>query len=111
MPIYEYACTSCGHRFERKQGFHETPVTTCPICSGPVRKVLHPVGVVFKGSGWYITDSRPRPTESTATDTQKAGESKTEAPTTEKKTEARQGETSAATSRPATPSTDSKSAR
>lgn len=97
MPIYEYACTSCGHRFERKQGFHETPVMTCPVCSSPVRKVLHPVGVVFKGSGWYITDSRPRPTESTA---QKTDESKTETPTAEKKPEAKQAETPAAASTP-----------
>ena len=58
MPIYEYECTVCKRRFERFQSFSEAPVTACPDCGGPVRKVLQPVGIVFKGSGWYKTDSR-----------------------------------------------------
>jgi len=62
MPLYEYACTCCGYRFERRQSFHDAPVTECPECGQTVRKVLHPTGIVFKGSGWYITDSRkPEP--------------------------------------------------
>lgn len=58
MPIYEYACTSCGHRFEVRQGFSDAPVEDCTQCGARVRRVLHPAGVIFKGSGWYITDSR-----------------------------------------------------
>ena len=58
MPIYEYACGSCGHRFERKQRFSDEPIAVCPECGSSVRRVLHPAGVIFKGSGWYVTDSR-----------------------------------------------------
>ena len=58
MPTYEYECRDCSVRFERMQRFSDEPVKTCPECGGMVRRVLHPVGIVFKGSGWYITDSR-----------------------------------------------------
>ena len=58
MPIYEYACKSCGHRFEQKQSFHDEPVAVCPECGEQVQRVLHPAGIIFKGSGWYVTDSR-----------------------------------------------------
>jgi putative FmdB family regulatory protein len=58
MPTYEYECLACKHRFERVQKFSDAPVTECPECGSQVRKVLFPAGVVFKGSGWYITDSR-----------------------------------------------------
>ena len=59
MPIYEYECRNCGRRFERLQSFHDEPVRVCPHCGGETRRVLQPVGVIFKGSGWYSTDSRP----------------------------------------------------
>jgi putative FmdB family regulatory protein len=58
MPTYEYACTSCGHQIEVFQRFTEDPLTTCGVCGGPLRKVFHPAGIVFKGSGFYATDSR-----------------------------------------------------
>ena len=58
MPTYEYACTSCGERLEVVQRFSDDPLTECPACSGALRKVFSPVGVVFKGSGFYKTDSR-----------------------------------------------------
>ena len=58
MPLYDYQCNQCGHRFEVRQGIKEDPLTVCPQCGGPVRRVIHPVGIVFKGSGFYITDSR-----------------------------------------------------
>jgi putative FmdB family regulatory protein len=58
MPTYEYECRACSVHFERLQRFSDAPVQTCPECGGTVRRVLHPVGIVFKGSGWYITDSR-----------------------------------------------------
>ena len=59
MPTYEYECLACKHRFERFQKFSEPPVSECPECGSTVRKVLFPAGIVFKGSGWYVTDSRP----------------------------------------------------
>jgi len=60
MPTYQYACTSeaCGLQFERVQAFTDSAITDCPECSGRVRKVYGSVGVVFKGSGFYRTDSR-----------------------------------------------------
>ena len=60
MPTYQYACkeSACGHRFEAVQSFSDDPLTSCPVCQGQVRKVFSAVGVVFKGSGFYRTDSR-----------------------------------------------------
>lgn len=58
MPIYEYECESCGIHFEKIQSVNAEPIRQCPECSGQVHKVLHPAGIIFKGSGWYITDSR-----------------------------------------------------
>lgn len=58
MPIYEYQCTSCGERFEVKQRFTDDPLTSCPECGGAVRRILYPAGIIFKGSGFYITDNR-----------------------------------------------------
>ena len=56
MPLYEYECKKCGHRFERIQKFSDKPVTRCPECGGKVEQVLHAPAVQFKGSGWYVTD-------------------------------------------------------
>ena len=58
MPTYQYACTECGHRFEQVQAFSDASLTVCPNCGGKLRKVYGSVGVVFKGSGFYRTDSR-----------------------------------------------------
>jgi hypothetical protein len=58
MPTYEYACTKCGHQFEAFQSFSDEALTECPECKGEVQKVYSNVGVVFKGSGFYKTDSR-----------------------------------------------------
>ncbi len=58
MPIYEYACTACGERTEAKQGFADLPLEDCPRCGGRLRKLYSPVGIVFKGSGFYSTDAR-----------------------------------------------------
>jgi putative FmdB family regulatory protein len=58
MPIYEYVCKDCGYEFERMQPFSAEPLKKCPLCAGSVRRVISPVGVIFKGSGWYITDSK-----------------------------------------------------
>ncbi|HZJ50723.1 MAG TPA: FmdB family zinc ribbon protein [Actinomycetota bacterium] len=58
MPIYEYACTACGERTEAKQGFDDPPLQECPVCGGKLRKLYSPVGIVFKGSGFYSTDKK-----------------------------------------------------
>lgn len=59
MPVYEYQCKNCGERFEKIQPVMSDPLTECLLCGqGPIRRVLHPVGVIFKGSGWYVTDNR-----------------------------------------------------
>ena len=58
MPTYQYACTECGHAFEQVQSFSEESLTVCPQCAGRLRKVFSAAGVVFKGSGFYRTDSR-----------------------------------------------------
>jgi putative FmdB family regulatory protein len=60
VPIYEYECDACRSRFERRQGFHDEPVAECPECQGPVRRLIHPAPIIFKGSGFYVTDSRGR---------------------------------------------------
>jgi putative FmdB family regulatory protein len=61
MPTYEYACKRCGHRVEVVQSMSEEPLTVCGVCGGELRKVFHPAGVLFKGSGFYSTDSRGSP--------------------------------------------------
>jgi putative FmdB family regulatory protein len=66
MPTYEYACRVCGHRFETVQSMKDDALTVCPECGGELRKVLHAAGIVFKGSGFYATDNRPKPKEETA---------------------------------------------
>ncbi len=84
MPVYEYQCRACGERFDLKQSFSDEPIKVCPKCGGETRRVLHPPGIVFKGSGWYITDSRPSPSESeggTSSQTADKGEKKESQPT------------------------------
>ena len=68
MPTYQYACTSsgCGNEFELVQSFTDPAASECPLCAGPVRKVFSAVGVVFKGSGFYRTDSRSGSTSAEA---------------------------------------------
>ncbi|HVK26959.1 MAG TPA: FmdB family zinc ribbon protein [Nocardioides sp.] len=65
MPTYQYRCSECGHAFEQVQSFSDDALTVCPECNGVLRKVFNSVGVVFKGSGFYKTDSRSSTTSST----------------------------------------------
>jgi putative FmdB family regulatory protein len=58
VPTYQYTCTECGEPLEAVQKFSDEPLTVCPACGGRLRKVFSPVGIVFKGSGFYRTDSR-----------------------------------------------------
>ena len=65
MPIYEYECRHCGHHFELKQGFHDKPQAECPECKKKARRVFHSSPIIFKGSGFYVTDHR-KSSETTA---------------------------------------------
>jgi putative FmdB family regulatory protein len=56
--MYVYKCDDCGNHFEQLQKFSDKPLKTCPRCKGHVKRVIHPTGIVFKGSGWYVNDSR-----------------------------------------------------
>ncbi|MDT7538834.1 MAG: hypothetical protein QOI82_2419 [Actinomycetota bacterium] len=96
MPTYQYACTACGEQLEAVQSFTDAALTECPVCGGALRKVFSAVGVVFKGSGFYKTDSRKRPSE---------GGSKTE--TAAKTDSAPKTETKSSDSKPAAASTAS----
>ena len=58
MPIYEYECPECQHRFDKKQSFHDEPRADCPECQAPARRVFHPAPIIFKGSGFYVTDHK-----------------------------------------------------
>ena len=66
MPTYQYACTACGEQLEAVQSFSDASLTICPACGGTLRKVFSAVGVVFKGSGFYKTDSRAGATDASA---------------------------------------------
>ena len=79
MPTYVYACDSCGNQFERFQSFKDEPLQTCPTCASAVRRVFQPVGIVFKGSGWYVNDSR-KPNSATVSGDDSAGKAE-KAPT------------------------------
>jgi putative FmdB family regulatory protein len=83
MPTYLYRCSDCGHSFDFFQKFADDPLTECPECGGPIRRVPQPVGIVFKGSGWYVNDSRDakKSTSKTSSDSpdKSAGDAKTKA--------------------------------
>jgi putative FmdB family regulatory protein len=94
MPIYEYLCNDCGHRMERFQSLRDAPLTVCPVCEGHLRKLMSPAGIIFKGSGWYKTDSRgANGTGNGATPDTKASETKGDAAAA---TAAKSGEASTA---------------
>ena len=88
MPIYEYKCEN-GHVFDVMQKLSEDPLTTCPECGAPVRKVLHPVSIAFKGSGFYSTDYKAagsQKTETTRNGEKKEGAAEKKGSSTEKTT-------------------------
>ena len=89
MPLYEYQCDACTHRFERIQKFSDPPADACPKCGGPVRKLLSSPAIQFKGSGWYITDYARKggsPESKSDTKSESTTETKSESKT-ESKTE------------------------
>jgi putative FmdB family regulatory protein len=93
MPLYEYECTKCGHRFEKIQKFSDNPVKKCPECGGRVEKTISAPAVQFKGSGWYVTDYAKKSGGSSASseskDSKDAKDSK-DSKKDEKKTEAKE---------------------
>ena len=84
VPTYQYACTECGHEFEQFQSFSEDALTECPECQGRLRKLFNAVGVVFKGSGFYRTDSRSGSSATVPAASSESGSTKTEASTATK---------------------------
>jgi putative FmdB family regulatory protein len=86
VPIYEYACTACGERTEARQGFDDPPLEECPRCGGRLRKLYSPVGIVFKGSGFYSTDAKGsgRPSEKKESKPADAKPEKSTSPSTDK---------------------------
>jgi putative FmdB family regulatory protein len=74
MPTYSYKCTNCGHRFDKEQRITESPLQECPVCAGHVRRVISQVGVVFKGTGFYVTDNRGGTSANGKGKTEKKGE-------------------------------------
>lgn len=101
MPLYEYQCQKCGHRFERIQKFSDAPIAECPKCGGAVQKLVSSPAFQFKGTGWYVTDYARQGDKST----ESKSTGKTES--TETKTETKTGTND---SKPAKESTDSKPA-
>lgn len=86
MPTYTYRCTKCGHEFERFQSMSDEPVKRCPECKSKVERVIHPVGIVFKGSGFHKTDYRSSKKSSSASESSSSSDTKSETKT-ETKTE------------------------
>jgi putative FmdB family regulatory protein len=100
MPIYQYRCNDCNYEFEQRQRMSDDALTECPVCHGHIRRVLNSVGVVFKGSGFYVTDTRgsnaagkngttkteTKSSETSEPDKSSTSENKTESKTTKEKT-------------------------
>jgi putative FmdB family regulatory protein len=106
MPLYEYECDACGHRFERIQKFSDPLADTCPKCGGgPVRKLMSSPAIQFKGSGWYITDyakkDGARETKGAATDAKDAKTGTDAGADTKSGTEAAKDTKAAADAKPA----------
>jgi putative FmdB family regulatory protein len=83
MPVYEYECEQCGVRFERLQRMSDAALTDCPECGGHIHRVMQPVGVIFKGSGFYVTDNRGRSSTGVPAPKKKEDESKISTPSVE----------------------------
>ena len=109
MPLYEYECDACGHRFEVIQKFSDAPVETCEKCGGTVRKLLSSPAIQFKGSGWYITDYARAGKSDGGSSSSPSSKSESSSSASETKSEVKADTKSEAKadSKPATPSTSS----
>lgn len=92
MPLYEYQCKKCGHRFEKIQKFSDKPIKKCPECGGPVEQMISAPAVQFKGSGWYVTDYARKSGGSASSE---GGKESKDSKKDEKKTESTSKESSA----------------
>ena len=101
MPTYQYACTECDHRFDAVQSFSDPSLTECPVCGGKLRKVFSSVGIVFKGSGFYRTDSRSG--SGSAVAKAESGSEGSGSTSTETKTEKKADTTATPAAKPSTP--------
>jgi len=101
MPIYEYECEKCGHRFEKIQKFSDPPLEVCEKCGGPVHKMQSAPAFQFKGTGWYVTDY--------AKSGKTGGEEKKDDKKDDKKTESAKSDTTTTAGTPAASATETKS--
>ncbi|WP_270889278.1 FmdB family zinc ribbon protein [Pedococcus sp. 5OH_020] len=99
MPTYSYACTECQHRFDAVQSFSDDSLTVCPECNGRLRKVFNAVGVVFKGGGFYRTDSRSEASAGSSGSASAGKESSSNGSSSESSTSTSESSTSAATTK------------
>jgi putative FmdB family regulatory protein len=109
VPTYAYACTECDHRFEAVQSFSDDSLTVCPECEGRLRKVFNAVGIVFKGGGFYRTDSRSGSsvTAGSATNGSSGSSSEQSSGSSEKSSGSSDSSSSTASAKPAASSTPS----
>jgi putative FmdB family regulatory protein len=108
MPLYEYECESCHHRFERIQKFSDAPIETCPKCGSKVHKLLSSPAIQFKGSGWYITDYAKKSSTDSGKGSGASGSTKTDgSATSDSDTSSSKTKSDSTESKPAT-KTDSK---
>lgn len=103
MPTYQYACKDCDHHFEQVQAFSDPSLTVCPSCGGHLRKVYGSVGVVFKGSGFYRTDSRSGSGKASLTADHKSESSNGSASSSSDSSSSSSDSSSSAASKPAAP--------
>ena len=106
MPLYEYACTLCHHKFDIRHGANEKPELSCPECQGAVKKVFHAAGIIFKGSGWYITDSAKKTTPDPSISTAQEKSEQTEKADADKAEKAGNSEKAEKTDSPVTTSAE-----
>ncbi len=109
MPTYEYECTSCGQHIEVFQRFSEDALKTCGVCGGPLRKVFHPAGIVFKGSGFYSTDSRAKSGSSSKKDSGSSSDSSSDSSTSSGSSGSSSSDSSSSSGSSSSASTDSSS--
>jgi putative FmdB family regulatory protein len=102
MPIYDYHCDHCGHSFSEVQSYKDQALEKCPSCGKKPRRLISPTAVVFKGSGWYKTDSRPAEKSETKTETKSESKTETKSDT---KSETKSDSKSDAKAKPAEKST------
>ena len=108
MPLYEYQCESCQHRFERIQKYSDPPADTCPVCNGPVKKLLSSPAIQFKGSGFYITDYAKKPSGGDSKSSPSTGDSSSSSSSSESSGNSTAGAKESKDSKNSTPSSTTK---